>query len=463
MKRIIYSITTILLFSVCGLKAQQTMTLEQCREMALENNKQIAIASKSREKASTDVKAYRANYFPKFSLSGNYLFSNTDSKLTLPGGYLPTFVPGPDGTLVPNILTTTPSGEHIFKEYAYMPDTEFRLKLNNTYTAGVKAEQPIYMGGKITAAYKMAKIGQELAELNGNLTRSEVIVLTDEAYWTYVKVAELYKVAEQYKGVINELLRNVQSGHEVGMVQRNNVLKVQVKLNEAELQLRKAENAIRLARMNLCHIIGLPLTTEINLPDSFGMPDAITTYQADITKRPEYAMLDKQVELKQQQTRLVRSEFLPNVGIAAMYNYTHGLKMNDKPMFDNSSFAAVLSVNIPLFQWGEGRNKIRSARTEQKISELKQADANEKMELELMKTINEVDEATLEVALTKNSLAQAEENLKTHKDMYETGMATLVDYLEAQTAWQKAGSDCVNANAALRLSLTKYKKAAGEL
>lgn len=462
MKQLIYTLS-LLVLSICGSGAQQVMTLDQCRQMALENNKQIAISAKTREKAGMDVKAYRANYFPKLSLTGNYLFSNTESKLTLPGGYLPTFVPGPDGSLVPNLLAGTQGGEQVFKQYAYMPDTEFRLKLNNTYTAGIKAEQPLFMGGKITAAYRMAKIGRELAELKGNLTRSEVLVLTDEAYWMYVKASELHKVAKQYQEVVGELLRNVQDGYEVGMIQRNNVLKVQVKQNEAELQLRKTENAIRLARMNLCHIIGLPLTTDIVLPDSFDTPDLSQTQQVDISARPEYAMLDKQIELNRQKTRLVRSEFLPNVGIAAMYNYTYGVELNEKPLFDNTSFAAVISVNIPLFQWGEGRNKIRAAKTEQKIAELQQADANEKMELELMQAINQVDEAMLEVALTKNSLNEAEENLKMHKDMYETGMATLVDYMEAQTAWQKAGSDCVNANAALRLSITKYKKAAGEL
>lgn len=185
-----------------------------------------------------------------------------------------------------------------------MPDSEFQIKLNNSYTAGLRAEQPIYMGGKITAAYKMALIGSELANLSGNLTRTEVLVLTDEAYWNYVKVCELHQVAGKYKAVVNELLRNVQAGHEVGMVQRNNVLKVQVRLNEAELQLRKAENAIRLARMNLCHIIGLPLTTEITLPGSFETPDAAIVYQADISLRPEYAMLDKQIDQASMMTYL---------------------------------------------------------------------------------------------------------------------------------------------------------------
>ena len=462
MKRSLYSIFILYACVAIPGNAQKIMTLDECREMALENNKQIAISAQTTEKASTNMKAYRANFFPKFSLSGNYLLSNASSSLTIPGGYLPTYVPGTDGTLVPNLLTTS-GDKPVFKSYAYMPDTEFRIKLSNSYTASLIAEQPLYMGGKITSAYRIARIGQDIAKLNSRLTRSEVLLLTDEAYWNYVKAFELHKVAEKYKATVNELLRNVQAGEEVGMTRRNSVLKVQVKLNEAELQLRKAENAIRLTRMNLCHVIGLPLNTEVSLPDSFEHVEEPIAYESTITQRPEYEMLAKEVEFKHQQMKLTRSEFLPNIGVAAIYNYTYGIKINDQPIFDNTSFAAVLSVKIPLFQWGEGRNKIRSARTEQKISELKQVDANEKMELELMKAINEVDEATLETNLTRQALAEAEENLKTHKNMYETGMATLADYLEAQTSWQRAGADEVNAKAALRLSLTRYKKAAGKL
>jgi len=116
MKRISYYIAFILLLVSSGIKAQQVMTLEQCREMALENNKQIAIAARKGEKASADVLAYRANYLPKFSLSGNYLLSNASSKLSLPGGYLPTFVPNAEGTLVPNLVDGSSTSNPVFKQ-----------------------------------------------------------------------------------------------------------------------------------------------------------------------------------------------------------------------------------------------------------------------------------------------------------------------------------------------------------
>lgn len=76
-------------------------------------------------------------------------------------------------------------------------------------------------------------------------------------------------MAEKYHNLLTELFKNVKSAHRHGMKPQNDVLKVQVKLNESELSLRKADNALRLAGMNLCHYIGRPLTAQIDISDDF--------------------------------------------------------------------------------------------------------------------------------------------------------------------------------------------------
>lgn len=441
---------------------QQELTLSRCREMALEHNKQMEIADANKEKAAYDVKAYKANYLPKITATGNYLYTSAKMKKTIAGGYLPTFVPDGSGGLVPNILTTV-DGNPIFKEYAYFPDMDIELKLSGTYTAGVKAEQPIFMGGKVTAAYRMSKIGEQIAGMNRELTEDEVILKTDEAYWTHVKTEELYRTALKYRDLVAELQRNVDNAVKVGMKPRNDALKVTVKLNEAELQVLQADNAVRLSRMNLCHVIGLPLTSQVTVPASSDIPDVSVVRGDDISARPEYSMLAKQVELYEQQTRLARSEFMPNLGVMANYGYANGLKLNGSRLLDKWAFSAVVSLNVPIFYWGEGRNKVRSAESDKRIAALQRDDATEKMELELSRAINTYHEAVVEDELTTRSLSQAEENLKVSRDFYDVGMETLANLLEAQTLWQQAWAEQVRAKTSLRLSETQYLKAIGEL
>lgn len=455
---ILFGIVVSILFPVF-VYGQEMLTLEKCREMALINNKRIAIAEQNKEKSSAAVKAYRANFLPKISATGLAYYTNVDNDIQIKTDDIHLFNPDDLSGIIP------PSLQPIINNFSTLsiPDMNFKLDLNNSYMAGVKLEQPVFAGGKVASAYKMSKIGNEVAALNQHLTEAEVILQTDEAYWMYVKTLELQKSAEKYKEVVLEFFRIVENARNAGMKSQNDVMKVQVKVNEAELQLLQAGNGVRLARMNLCHTIGLPLLNNVMVPDSFDDALLDIDRNADISSRPEYAMLNKQIELKQQEKKLVQSDFLPSVGLMGAYNYMYGLKLNDDLLMDKGAFSAIVSVNIPLFHWGEGANKVRIAKTEKKIAELQRDEAVEKMQLELMQALNKYEESALEVVLTEQSLKQAEENLKISKNHYDAGMETLADYLEAQTIWQKATSDLINAKAALKLSETYYMKAAGKL
>ncbi|WP_106828730.1 TolC family protein [Parabacteroides pacaensis] len=444
----------------------QTLSLKECREMALENNAQIAISRWQVKQAGYTLKSYKANFLPKFSGEGMYLFSGSKLKETTPELYLPTYVPdATTGQLIPNIIGGGTDGNKLFKQYAYVPPISLELSLNNTYLAGVSVEQPLYMGGKIRAAYQMALIGKDISQLNIAYTRTDMLVKTDEAYWQLVKVKEMLLSARKYREVIDELLKNVSDACEIGMKSRNDFLKVQVKLNEAELMVRKAENGIRLARLNLCHYIGLPLQTEIEVADTLSLESPVLDAlpAVHVTNRTEYELLSRQIEYKHQATKLVRSDFLPNLGVSAAYFYTDGMKLNEEKLLSSGSFSALFSLKVPLFHWGEGINKVRAAKAEKTIAILQREDALEKMELEAMQALNTLDEAVMEVELTRNSLAQAEENLKVSKDYYEAGMETLTDYMEAQAVWQKAWSDLISAKAGMRISETHYLKAIGKL
>ncbi|MDR1408653.1 MAG: TolC family protein [Tannerella sp.] len=474
MRNIIHKIKYLLPLAVlfCGnVRAQQAWTLQACREKALQHNRAIAIAEKTEEKTVYESKSYLANFFPRISASGAYLYTNTSLNKTLKGNYLPTFVPDPaTGQLKPNILTAPDGspvigadGNHVFKEYAYFPDMKFDVGLNGTCFAGIRAEQPLFMGGKIMSAYKMSLAGKDIARLNSQLARAQIIVETDEAYWLCMKAVESQKVAVAFRNVVNELLQNVENAYRTGMKTKNDILKVQVQINKAELQLQQAENAIRLSRMNLCRVMGIPLFSDITVSESLDEQPAEVSRSTDFTARPEYSILEKQIELKDRQMKLVRSDFLPNIGVMANYGYMKGLEMNGTPLIDKMSFSALLSVKIPIFHWGEGMNKIRAARVEKQIAQLQRDDLNEKMELEMRKALDKCEESMLEVDMTVRALEQAEENMKTSRDHYEAGMETLVSYLETQTLWQQIWLEMINAKINRRLHETYYLRATGGL
>ena len=414
-----------------SVSAQEKLSLKQCREMALKYNKEMAAADKQTEAARLLSLSYKANFFPNFTASGTGLYSTADGSLGIRGGNLPVFLPDPV------------TGELATSGYAYFPGLNLDYKVGTVYTGGVQVEQPLYMGGKIRAAYKMSLLGKEMAHLNEELTASGVILNTDKAYVQLVKAKEMKKVAEKYHVLLNELFRNVKSAHQHGMKPQNDVLKVQVKLNESELALRKADNALRLAGMNLCQ--------------------EWKTQVADISARPEYGILNKQIAMAEQQVKLNRSELLPRVGVKGSYDYFHGLEINDETLMKKGSFSVFLNVSVPLFHFGERMNKVRSAKVKLEQTRLEQENANEKMLLELTQATNNLDEARLECELSERSLEQAEENMKVSGKQYEVGLETLSDYLEAQVMWQQAYQTKVDAHFQLYVNYVAYLKAAGQL
>ncbi len=459
-------IVTLSFFMICAttVYTQQvgyptSVSLQKCREMALENNIEGNIAKEQINAAGYRATAYKTNYFPKVSATGGYLYTDATMSETIEGGNLPTFIPDGQGGAIPN------------GGFAFMPDIPLEFNLNGTYNGSLRIEQPIFTGGKITAAHKMAKTGLEMAQVNEKLSTDQIILLCDEAYWNCVKAEAMIVTATQYKETLQELFRTVEGAVEEGMTHRKDLLSVQVKMNEAELNLTRAENGYRLAIMNLNHIIGVPLHNATEVADSFDEDSSINLMPAsfgasnsfDITLRPEYNLLSKQVEMKMHQVKMVRSDFLPNVGVMGMYGYTNGLKMNGEKLLNGANLSALLSVSIPIFNWGEGRNKIKEAKMEGLIAEMQLNHSQQKMTLEATQAMYKLNEAQLEVTLSSKSVEQAQENMKVSKERYNTGMETLSNYMEAQTMWQNAMSTLISAKASLNLSKTTYLKATGRL
>ncbi|WP_251621976.1 TolC family protein [Odoribacter lunatus] len=468
--RFVLVLLGILTAALAPASAQVELNIQKCREMALESSKKMAIADKQLLKAGYDKKAYRANFFPKLSAMGMYAYMQKDYSFKIEGGNLPTFVPG-ENTLVPNYLLDAngkvvvgADGRPVFAQYAFMPDIAITMGLDNAYTLGAVLEMPVYMGGKIRNAYQMAEVGTEMAKLNVNYNRAEVIMEVENAFWQYVRLQELELSAQKYREVVSELVHNLTDAQQVGMVSKNDLLKAQVKQNEAELLLQKTQNGKRLAGMNLCRVIGLDLNTAVKAADSltgFVTPGVLESGVV-ITNRPEYSILDKEVELKERQVNIVRSDFLPQLGVSVSYGYTDGINVNGET--DGiASFMAMASLKVPVFHWSEGRNKIKAMRAEQEMTELKKEDAEQMMVLEATKARFNVEDALTRVKLTEHSLLQAEENLAESKNKYELGLEILTNYMEAQAQWQKAWSDWIDAKAELRLSETHYLKATGRL
>lgn len=427
--------------------AQDVLSLDDCVRIAKENNSRMAAADHQQRSAMYDFRSARALFLPSFSVTGNALYSTAGGSWSSGMGQLPVF--GADGN---------PTGQ-----FAIFPGIDLSYDLGWVFSAGVKVEQPLYTGGKIHANYRASSLFGEIASQKKRQTESEVVVETSRAFAGLVRAMELKKVAESYHDLLGELMRSVESARRHGMKSQNDVLKVKVKLDESELNLRKAENARKLAMINLCHNIGYPLSSEVDADGVLPEVSASDVVEGGIENRPEHLMLERQSELYRQKIAAARSEQLPQVGLVGQYGYLNGVKFNDAKLFDSWNFTVGVQASIPIFDFGRRMNKIKSAKAQYEQVEAEREDTDGLLNLELQRAYNSLDEALVEKDLAKSSVLSAEENLRTSRLQYERGMETLSDYLEAQTLWRLAEQNLVEARVNCWLSLLDYRKASGQL
>lgn len=461
---------TVLVFSFSTLFAQVELNIETCRQMSLVHSKKIDVANLQLSKATLQLSAYKTNRLPGLSMEALAYYSPSTTDLTMDGGYLPTYTPDANGALQPNLKLNNgqpivgADGIPVFNMYAFMPDQIFNIGLEGIGIGALTLKQPIYMGGKINTSIRMARIATELAKDNMNRNREEVIVETDKAYWQFVSVSEKAVVAKSYVTMLDRLVLKLADNYELGMISRNDLLKAQVKYNEALLMLQKAKNGVALSQMNLCRIVGLPLITSVVPADSLEVSPLSATIaeEGDVTNRSDYALLNNQTKLKKEQVKLVRSEFLPSLGVSASYAYAELPQINGERL-NNASLSAICSLSVPIFHWREGYYKTESARVEFEISRKEMEGNMELMQLDIAQKQFAYQDAQKALEIVAVSISQAEENLKVCKDNYQVGMETLVNYLDAQAQWQQVWSAFVDAKADVKVSETLLLSAIGKL
>ena len=414
------------IFSFCSLWGySQQLTLEECCDIAAANNKQGKLADFSMQKAQLQLKNMNSNFLPKLSATGGYLYADKDFGAEL------------------------------------MPSVAAELNLNNTYTGGVQIEQPLFLGGKLFAVRKMAQTGLSIAGLNKEKTESDIRFETEKAYWNVVKAKELQKVSQQFLQTVDELYRTVENYYSTGMASQNELLKVKVKINEAKLSLKRSENSVRLAKMSLCHLMGMPISKDIDVINNLSDIKAVDTNIHSVENRLEYKILSENIQLKNQEIKAVRSDFLPRVGLVAGYNYMNGVKLNGTKLISDDVFAVMVSVKVPLFHWGEGMRKVKSAKIEKQMAIVQRDEFTEKMQLEVSQALNMLDESELEIKLTESAFNEASESLRESRKNYETGMETLVNYMDTQSIWQKSWAEFVSAKINYQIAKANYLKVSG--
>lgn len=475
--------------------AQQVLTLDECRQMAVENNNSLKTAQQKIKVAGYDRNIALANYFPKITATGTYMYTSRDWKLI--DDDKAAVIQNAGTTLqndVTNKMMQIMSDKDVMTKY--MTDAAFKklidglqttdiatpinaigqhitdaltLDMHNLCGAVVSVQQPVFMGGKIVASNQMAKYAEELAQSQYDAEHAKVLADIEQAYWQIVSIAAKKNLAENYADLLRQMGKDVDALVAEGFATPSDALTIKVKMNEAEMLYTKATNGLALAKMLLCKECGLPLDSEITLADE--TLDAIPVPQMSpvisdeevYAARPEIRSLDLAKKIYDKKVAVVRADGLPTVAVMANYAVTNPNVFNGFQNKFGGFFSAGVLVNVPIFHGTEAIQKTRKAKAEAALTQYRLDDAKEMISLQVAQLRQQEGEALEKLTMAESNLENAEENLRVATAGWNEGMIASNVVLQAQTAWLQAHSEYIETGVELQMCSVNLAKAEGRL
>lgn len=398
------------------------LSLTECKKLSLEQNKKVKAAGFEIDAARAAGEAARLNDRPTFDASLIGLHA---------GKPLTNFVP----SLMAN--------------------------------ASVDVTQPIYAGGKIKLGIQATEKVVEIYKGQKTLTETEVLLAVENAYWQVVQMKEKITLAGKYIEMLQGLQKDLKNSFDAGLIYKNDLLRVEVSLNEAMLNSSKANDGLILAKLNLAQIIGQPGKTDFSVADLVaGDFNTLSqsAFEAAAENRPEINLLKKAIEAEQIQSRIIKADLKPTIGLSASGIGAFGKKVNfsngNNSMF---TYYAVASVSVLIFDWGKNAKKVKEQDLKIQAKKIQMDDTKELIGLQVQNAYLQLNQSVKKIHLSELSLQQAGENLRLTNDRYKAGTITGKDVLEAQAIWQQAYSNIIDSKVEFKINEAGYKKAIGEL
>ena len=403
--------------------AQQALTLENAKQMALEKNNQLKIARLNVDAAKALKTSSKASAYPGITagLTGFYFGKPLN-------GILPEY--GASGMLGVN--------------------------------------QSIYNGGKNKLAQDAAQKELEIQQVQEVLSSSEVLLNVVKSYWTVANLKEKLSLALNYKTLLQAFLSDLNNSLQAGTIYKNDVLRVRVQLNTAELGVIRAKDDLTVAKLSLAQVIGSSDSLSIDIRDS--VSGIVLTERQNLLnagdKRPEILLLNKALEQQRLQVKLIQADLKPTVGLSANGISAlggKGINFNDANSHNLNTYYGLLSINIPIWDWGVTREKVKAQNFRVSAQQVQLEDTRQLISLEVQRAYLQLNETYQRIGLSSASVAQAEENLRLNKDRYAAGTILSKDVLEAENLWDQAKSDLIDAKVAYKINEAVFQKATGDL
>ena len=399
-------------------QAQKIMTLKDCVDAARQGNSQVKDAQYDVLMADELRKYMKTKYYPTVSASFSH-FESTDYLVSV------NLFDSPLKEIVDIILDDV----DIYK------DGGIRAIKRGT-SAGLSLLQPIYTGGRLRYFNKLAKLNVEARTMMKDVVDDNVVQTTEFLYYKVVEFHETDKLLESMEKEVANIHQDAVNIYENGIVNKNDVLSVELVQDQLSALRVKAANGCKLLRRALAKYIGMAdedIDVDMNVEKDIVPPETLqmNTAQA-VEARTETQLLDIWADKASLERKISRGSMLPVVLLGGSANYSKYIG-DWKPRA-----IAFATVQMPISAfWSERHLYKRSKIAEQKALDFRQ-DKRELITLQVQDAYDNLESTYRQTQIAAKSITRAEENLRINREHYRAGMCNMTSLLDAQRQQQQA-------------------------
>ena len=434
-KYIINIILLVIVFSaVISAQEDKTLTLDESIRIGLENSNMLHSSKMKVNYANARLSEINTNRLPSLKFSAAY------TRLS----YIAPFV------------LNTPFG-----------DFDISPSILDNYNLKMTLQQPLFTGFRLSSSSNIAEYNYKATEEEYNKDKENLIYNIKNAFWNLFKAKKVKEVTDQNVEQVKAHLTNVQNFYEQGLSTKNDLLKVQVQLSESQLKQIDAKNAVKLSRINLFNVIGIPLNTSSEIPDSVDIKtnqvnDLDDYVEKALDNRPELKAMQYNIKAGEAGVTLAESNWYPQIYLGGNYYYS---KPNQRIFPAENKFKDTwdvgVSVSVDLWNWGSTVDKTDQAEAQLEETKDSYKIVKDNIVLEVNSNYLSLVQSKDKIAVAEESVSQAQENYRVTDETFKKGLALNSDLLDSEVALLQANTNYIQALVDYELAKAQLEKSIG--
>jgi outer membrane protein TolC len=348
----------------------------------------------------------------------------------------------------------TQDGVHVYRQWAVVHQ-DFSL---STLTM---------VGGRKGAAL------EALAKAKAEIARRGLKVTVTKDYYGLIVSEHKFATVQEAAQQAQRFLDMTREQENEGQVAHSDVIKAQIQSNQQKLALQDAQLQMEKDRLTLAVILFSTFTENFSLVDDLdqgpGLPAFSEVKAMAEHENPDLRVAMEAVKASSLEVSAARFAMLPSI----TSDLDYGIEANayalrstvaafpEKGPLPNVGYFATFTLNLPVWDWGSLRSKLRQAEYRRNQARVELTLAQRQAVSELYSSYNEAQTAKSAVATARESADLGRESLRLTVLRYQAGQASALEVVDAQNTFAQARNAYDDTQARYRMALAQLQTLTG--